>query len=66
LQGSGLYWQLFPAGQSGNALIRSVKNARLFIVIIILVGKPLKRGHAVRTLIAGSVKFILLSKGTLI
>jgi len=44
--------------------LKSVKNARLFIVILLPAGKHLKRGHAVRILIAGSVKFIVLSKTT--
>jgi hypothetical protein len=64
LQGSELYWLLFPAGQYDNALIGSVKNARLILVKLIPAGKHLKRGHFVRILIAGNVKFTVLLKTT--
>jgi hypothetical protein len=55
----------FLAGQFENALLRSVMDARLFIVILIHAGKLLKREYCVRILIAVNVKFIVLSKTSL-
>jgi hypothetical protein len=46
-------------------LYRSVKHARLIIVMIIPAGRPLKRGLSVRIPITGNVKFIVLLKTTL-
>ena len=47
-----VFWLLFPLGQSGNALLRNAKNARLFKAVLILAGKLTKREHSARISIA--------------